>query len=52
LTRALGVVVLLLGLYIGLHLVLNTPRPGEAIFMMLFLVTFGAFVAWRPEDLQ
>lgn len=52
LTRALGVVVLLIGLYIGLQLVLNTPRPGEAVFEALFLLVLGGWVAWRPEDLQ
>ena len=52
LTRALGVVLLLIGLYIGLQLVLNTPRPGEAVFMVLFLLMFGGWVVWRPEDLQ
>jgi len=52
LTRALGVVVLLIGLYIGLQLLLNTPRPGEAVFEALFLLMIGGWVAWRPEDLQ
>ena len=52
LTRALGGVVLLIGLYIGLQLVLNTPRPIEAVFEALFLLMLGGWVAWRPEDLQ
>lgn len=51
LTQALGVLLLLIGFSMCLNLVLNTPRPGEAVFMTLTIALLGGWGGRRPGDL-
>lgn len=52
LKRALGVFIMLLGVYIGFVLSKSDARPGQMIFFAGVLVVFGAFVFWRPDSMN
>lgn len=50
--RGLGVLVMLIGLYIGWNLVNNAPRPFQMIIFSVIMVVMGGWLAWRPDDLR
>lgn len=50
--RGLGVLVMLIGLYIGWNLVNNAPRPFQMIIFSVVMVVMGGWLAWRPDDLR
>lgn len=53
-TRALGVLVLSIGIVIGVEWAINTPRSSEAAILLFpfVMIVLGGWVAWRPNDLQ
>lgn len=50
--RSLGLLVMLIGLYIGWTLVTNAPRPFQMVIFSVTMVVMGAWMAWRPNDLH
>jgi hypothetical protein len=50
--RALGVVIMLIGVWLAFSLIGIDPHPGQIIFLALVMIIFGALVAWRPNDIQ
>ena len=50
--RALGVIVMLVGVWLAVSLIGVDPHPGQVIFLSLVMIIFGALLAWRPNDIQ
>lgn len=52
LKRALGLFIMMLGIYIGFVLSQSDARPGQMIFFSGVLVVFGALIVWRPDSMN
>ena len=50
--RSLGLLVMLIGLYIGWTLLANAPRPFQMVIISVAMVMMGAWMAWRPGDIH
>lgn len=50
--RSLGLLVMLIGLYIGWTLVTNAARPFQMVIISVAMVVMGAWMAWRPGDIH
>lgn len=52
LKRALGLFIMMLGVYIGFVLAQTDSRPASVIVFASVIVIFGALVAWRPDSIK
>lgn len=52
LKRVLGMFVMLIGAWIAINLASSDTHPGQVVFLALVMIVLGAFVTWRPDDLQ
>jgi N-glycosidase YbiA len=52
LKRALGFIIMLLGIYIGYVVAQTDSRPVSVIVFASVIVLFGALVAWRPDSVK
>lgn len=50
--RVLGIVVMLIGTWLAVSLASSDAHPGQVVFLALVMIVFGAFVTWRPDDIQ
>jgi N-glycosidase YbiA len=52
LKRALGFIIMLLGIYIGYVVAQTDPRPASVIVFASVIVVLGALVVWQPDYIK
>ena len=50
--RSLGLLVMLIGLYIGWTLEASAPRPFQMVIVSMVMVVTGAWMVWRPNEIR